>query len=242
MIKQILTASAVALFALGAYELQLAFQWPKPAAGWKQTDGWLTGAGTEQSLGMPGKAGAILEFFGKNKKLVQMQQVSFVYFVNGALHYRRLDLPINLAPFFAAMKQSKKGEETSNRDPFEDENQEVSLARFNEETKKLEVCTNQGTTMEVTIGSNHAVNHFDQKWEEVPSQSWDQYMPKVIVKYNPANPNQSNTDPDLLDGANTLLWSGICFIGLSALLGAGVVYDNLATKPEPEPTPFQRRR
>jgi hypothetical protein len=151
-------------------------------------------------------------------------------------------LPINLSPFFEAMKQSNKGEKPFSRNGFEEGDKEVSLARFNEETKRLEVCTDQGTTMEVTIGSNHAINHFDQKWEEVPSSSWEQYMPKLLVKYNPANPNQSITDPDLLDGFNNLLWSGICFIGLSALLGAGVVYDNLATKPEPEPTPFQRRR
>jgi hypothetical protein len=242
MIKEMLTGAAVVFFAVGAYQLTSAFQWPTPNKNWRQTEGWLTGAGSEHSLGVPGKAGAVLEFFGKSKPLMQIQHVSFVYFVNGSLYFKRLELPLNLSPFFEAMKQGNKQAKPSTMSAFEEEDTEMSLARFNEETKKLEVCTDPGTKMEVVVGRHLSTTYTEQKWEEVPRSSWDRYMPKVLVKYNPANLNQSITEPDLLDGASNLLWSGICFIGLSALLGAGVVYDNLATKPEPEPTPFQRRR
>lgn len=40
-------------------------------------------------------------------------------------------------------------------------------------------------------------------------------MPKVQIKYNPNDPQESLTDPDKLNGTETLFWSGICTLVLA---------------------------
>lgn len=42
-------------------------------------------------------------------------------------------------------------------------------------------------------------------------------MPKVQIKYNPNEPQESLTDPDKLNGTETLLWSGICTLVLAII-------------------------
>jgi len=91
------------------------------------------------------------------------------------------------------------------------------------------------------ISTNYATNQLGAKWEELPEEQWGDYLCPIKVKYNPSNPHQSVTIPDLLKGGQTLLISGIIFMVIPILMVVALkVHENL-TKPEELPDPFQQR-
>lgn len=110
-------------------------------------------------------------------------------------------------------------------------------ARFNPETRKMEIQTSPG----MIVSTNYATNQLGATWEELPEERWGEYLCPIKVKYNPNNPHQSVTVPDLLNGGQTLLISGIIFMVIPILMIVGLKVHEHLTKPEELPDPFQPR-
>ncbi|MCA9804837.1 MAG: hypothetical protein KC777_22865 [Cyanobacteria bacterium HKST-UBA02] len=231
MVRIAIILVALGIFLLGGYEIMLSFTWPSNASGWQKTEGWLTDLGGEYAFRLPGRKARALRF------LIQDQHVAYVFFVNDAMYYKYLELPPNLAPVRAALNKQPAGNDNDLEDMEEDFSSGYDArpaARFNPETRKLEILTEPGTT----ISTNFATSHMGDKWEEVGKEAWDQYLPRVTIKYNPKNPEESITEPDFLNGAPTLFWSGVTLIIAAILLTGAIFFHAWVTKPGEEPEPY----
>lgn len=228
MIRIAIAVAAIAVFCLGVWEFVLAFQWPGKKTDWKVADGWIADVGGEYTFNLPGKARNI-DF------LIKDQQVTYVFFVGDQMYFKRLELPFNLAPVQAALKKPLSVEDLEN---FQLPNEHLPAARFNPETRQLEVMTDPGAT----ISFSHITTHSGVKWAVVGREEWDRYMARIKVRYNPANPDQSITDPDLLNGTQTLIVSGLILVVVSLIMGGGVVFHSTVMQEDvPDPFAHQRR-
>jgi hypothetical protein len=238
MIKVVIYTLALSMLCAGSWELVSSWQYSNKANNWKPIEGWLTGIGDgEFDFQLPSKKLKNINFF------VSQPHASFVYFVDGLMYYQSQTLPPTLGIVRSSIVDSKllagvTGDTKSVEESFAEDMESADdrpLARYNQDTKKLEVRTEDG----MTISSNYGTSHLGEKWEELPRERWDDFMPRVKIKYNPEIPQDSVTDPDLLDGAETLKWTGIwCLIG-GILMIAGMRFHEWVTKPAPEPDPFR---
>lgn len=237
MLNWIIGTAAACVLVLGIIELQMAFQWPDDPPDWTATEGWLTDIGAEYAFQLPGKKAKAIKF------LIQDQHVSFVFFDKDNLIFKRLELPPNLAPVRAILNKTSAAPEDWD-DAFDPNSEELPGARWDDKLKRLEVLTERGMTLSSNIGGLQTTNHLGAKWEAVPKEAWDQYLPRVKLKYNPKDPNQCITTPDILNGRQTLLWSGVTFVVAAFLIAAGLIFHHWVTKPEELelPDPLARRR
>lgn len=77
-------------------------------------------------------------------------------------------------------------------------------------------------------------------FDELLEKQLEAHMPVIQIKYNPADPEKSVTDPDKLKGTETLFWSGIWSIILAVLAVAATKFHEWVTKPAELPDPFSR--
>lgn len=75
-------------------------------------------------------------------------------------------------------------------------------------------------------------------FNEMVEEQMEMHMPVIGIKYDPADPQKSVTDPDKLKGTETLFWSGIWSIILSGLAVAAAKFHEWITKPTELPDPF----
>jgi hypothetical protein len=233
MIKVFIYAFALSLFCYGAWQLFLSFQYGAAPGNWKRVDGWLTEE--LEGFNLPGSKGE------KLNALLDQPSVAYAYKVDGLLYYERKELPPCLAPVRAALNGEVSKGEAGGEDDFQfDSNEKIANllgkhARFNPSTRKMEIQTSTG----MIISTDYATNQLGAKWEELPEEQWSDYLYPIKIRYNPDNPHQSVTEPDLLKGAQTLLISGLIFMVIPILMVVALkVHENL-TKPDELPDPFQ---
>lgn len=75
-------------------------------------------------------------------------------------------------------------------------------------------------------------------FDELLEKQQEMHLPVIQIKYDPADPEKSVTDPDKLKGTETLFWSGIWSIILAVLSVAAAKFHEWITKPTETPDPF----
>jgi hypothetical protein len=144
--------------------------------------------------------------------LISKPFVQYKYTVNGKKYEERQQLPPCLT--FVRLVISKDIEEDVKPDPSE-----------LKDTDLIDPQTGQ-------LKSNLS---------DIMEERFESYLPKIQIKYNPGDPQESLTDPDKLKGTETLFWSGIWSIVLSAVAVGAAKFHEWVTKPtEEEFDPFAK--
>lgn len=140
--------------------------------------------------------------------LFAQPSITYTYKITGKKYEHETRLPPILTP--VRISVARKIPEVKQPDPSEIKDIDFAQnIRYNPRTGKPEI----------------------QNFDELMADSWDQYYPKVSIKYDPADPNQSITDPDMFMGQQTLLWSGIgCFV-IAITLVLAMKFHEWVTKP-----------
>ncbi|MBZ0187042.1 MAG: hypothetical protein K8F91_12415 [Candidatus Obscuribacterales bacterium] len=226
MFKVLFASIALSVFMWSIYSFVLSAQWSANAGpNWKVVDGWLVDIGGEYSLGMPGKLGRPFNL------VITDQHVSYVYFVDDKLYFKNVELPANVFPVRVAIKELLPD---FSKDIYDIPNAHLAPAMYDPEKNRLNVVTDPG--MVVTM--NGLTSRSMVQYKEVGKEEYDNYLYRIKVRYNTANPEESITEPDLLDGASVLQKSGILLLVISVLMGLGLKLHLSVSKEEEIPDPF----
>lgn len=228
MIRVLFIVISISLFIGGGWSILQSSNWPtKENPDWKSTTGWITeiSDGYERDKD-PNPA----EFMLSDK------HVSYVYFVEGKMYFKDLNLPVNVYPFRVGIKTLIPHYRVN---PFDAPNAPLAAARFNAKFNRLEVVTNPGLVASV----DGMARRSQVKYKTVTKpEELNHYLNAIKVVYNPEDPYQSITDPDILDGNTVLMRSGIILIVLGIVVIGGIIFHMSVTKEQKIPDPFENRR
>lgn len=219
MIKVLVYSIALSLLLLSGWQFYEAFIYGGQSKDWKETNAWVIDQGE-----------------GCTTKFVQVAMsqpfVGCVFFDNSQiLIYGQHKLPPAWPlPISVIYRNSKSDITKTLLDPNSSTNT-TAFARYDSEKNKVEVLTKEGMVIQSTIMGNFNETKLGQEWSELYKEQYDQCLPKVRIKYNPANPAQIVTVPDDLEGGAVLLWSGLTSIISAVVLIAAMKFHESMTNP-----------
>lgn len=214
MLKILFYPLAFCLACYGLWEFVLSFQYKAErdiAKDWTPIEARLVDRG--DGMRMPGLIAINPASF--LVLLISKPFVEYKYTVNGKKYHHRDQLPPTFAPVRMVISSDIEKEVTPDPKDIKDLDLTQHI-RYNPETGKPEI----------------------PDLEELLEDNWDQYLPKVTIKYNPSDPEKSITDPDKLKGNETLLWSGVWCMILAGLAVGAMKFHEWVTKPTELPDPF----
>lgn len=143
--------------------------------------------------------------------LLAQPSITYTYKIAGQKFEKERRLPPILT--LVRLSVARKIPEVKQPDPAEIKDIDISQnIRYNPQTGKPEIMN----------------------LDELVADSWDQYYPKVTIRYDKDNPDDSFTDPDMLMGQETLLWSGIGCIIIAIGLILAMKFHEWVTRPNDE--------